>query len=52
MESITQYIKPEDDFFFRKGAEKGAEQKTRETILKFLRDGVLTTSRLASYFEV
>jgi len=52
MESIAKYIKPEDDFFFKKGAERGAEQKTRETILKFLRDGILTTPQLASYFEV
>ncbi len=48
MDSITQYIKPEEDYFFK----KGVEQNKRDTILKFLRDGVLTTKQLAAYFEV
>ncbi|MDJ1483609.1 hypothetical protein QNI16_24130 [Cytophagaceae bacterium YF14B1] len=56
IESISQYIKEEDDFLFKKGQlkgkEEGIEQKTRETILKFLKDGVLTTQQLASYFDV
>ncbi|MDJ1505397.1 hypothetical protein [Xanthocytophaga agilis] len=64
IESISQYIKEEDDFLFKKGQLKGKEegikegklegieQKTRETIVKFLKDGVLTTQQLASYFDV
>ncbi|MDJ1505391.1 hypothetical protein [Xanthocytophaga agilis] len=64
IESISQYIKEEDDFLFKKGQLKGEEkgrlegklegieQNKRETILKFLKDGVLTTQQLASYFEV
>jgi predicted transposase/invertase (TIGR01784 family) len=26
MESITQYIKPEDDYFYKKGVEEGIEE--------------------------
>ncbi|MDJ1496844.1 hypothetical protein QNI19_28170 [Cytophagaceae bacterium DM2B3-1] len=64
IESISQYIKEEDDFLFKKGQLKGEEkgrlegklegieQNKRETILKFLKDGVLTTQQLASYFDV
>jgi len=56
MESITNYIKEEEDYFFKKGEQKGKregiEQKTRDTLLRFLKDGVLTTQQLASYFEV
>jgi hypothetical protein len=48
MDSITKYIKEEDDYLFK----KGVAQKTRETIFKFLKDGLLTTKQLASYFEV
>lgn len=48
MDSITEYFKEEDDFFFKKGEQKGKQ----ETILKFLKDGILTTKQLASYFDV
>ena len=48
MESITEYFKEEDDFFFKKGEQKGKQ----EAILKFLKDGLLTSKQLASYFEV
>lgn len=52
MDSITEYIKQEDDYFFKKGKQEGIEQNKREIILRFLRDGVLTTRQIASYFEV
>ncbi|MDJ1483614.1 hypothetical protein QNI16_24155 [Cytophagaceae bacterium YF14B1] len=72
IESISQYIKEEDDFLFKKGQlkgkeegklegrlegkqegkQEGIEQTKRDTILKFLKDGVLTTQQLASYFDV
>ncbi len=48
MESITEYIREEDDFLFKKGKQKGKQ----EAILKFLKDGILTSKELASYFEV
>lgn len=48
MDSIAQYIREEDDFFFKKGRLEGKQ----ETIVKFLKDGLLTTKQLASYFEV
>ena len=68
MEAITNYIREEDDYFFKKGKlegkqegflegeEKGKlegiEQNKRDTILKFLKDGILTSKQLASYFDV
>jgi len=60
MQSITDFIKEEDDYFFKKGLQKGeqkglqeGEQKSkREAILKFLQDDILTTTQLASYFDV
>ncbi len=48
MDSITEYIREEDDFLFKKGEQKGKQ----EAILKFLKDGILTSKQLASYFEV
>ncbi|MDJ1496814.1 hypothetical protein QNI19_28020 [Cytophagaceae bacterium DM2B3-1] len=76
MESITNYIKEEDDYFFKKGErigeqkgrqeglleglqegeqkgkQKGKQEGKQEAILKFLKDGLLTTKQLASYFDV
>ncbi|MDJ1479141.1 hypothetical protein QNI16_01520 [Cytophagaceae bacterium YF14B1] len=60
IESISQYIREEDDFLFKKGQLKGkeegkleGEQKGKtEAILKFLKDNILTTQQLASYFDV
>ncbi|MDJ1471116.1 hypothetical protein [Xanthocytophaga flava] len=76
MESITNYIKEEDDYFFKKGErigelkgeqkgrqeglleglqegeQKGKQAGKQEAILKFLKDGILTTKQLASYFDV
>ncbi|MDJ1472661.1 hypothetical protein [Xanthocytophaga flava] len=56
IESISQYIKEEDDFLFKRGERKGkleGEQKGKtEAILKFLKDGILTTQQLATYFDV
>ncbi|MDJ1482693.1 hypothetical protein QNI19_08140 [Cytophagaceae bacterium DM2B3-1] len=60
MESITNYIKEEDDYFFKKGErigelkgeQKGRQEGKQEAILKFLKDGILTTKQLASYFDV
>ncbi|MDJ1466481.1 hypothetical protein [Xanthocytophaga flava] len=76
IESISQYIKEEDDFLFKKGQQKGKEEgmlegKAKgilegksegklegklegkvEAIVKFLKDGILTTQQLVSYFDV
>ncbi|MDJ1506767.1 hypothetical protein [Xanthocytophaga agilis] len=68
MESITNYIKEEDDYFFKKGErigeqkgrqegrqeglQEGKQEGKQEAILKFLKDGILTTKQLASYFDV
>ncbi len=56
MESITNYIKEEDDYFFKKGErigkQEGLLEGKQEAILKFLKDGILTTKQLASYFDV
>ncbi|MDJ1505572.1 hypothetical protein [Xanthocytophaga agilis] len=52
IDSITQYIKEEDDFLFKKGEQKGERKGKAEAILKFLKDGVLTTQQLVSYFDV
>lgn len=52
MDSITEYIREEDDFLFRKGERKGEQKSKQEAILKFLKDGILTSQQLASYFEV
>ena len=52
MESITEYFKEEDDFFFKKGEQKGKQESKQKAIVKFLKDGILTTKQLASYFEV
>ncbi|MDJ1466491.1 hypothetical protein [Xanthocytophaga flava] len=72
IDSISKYIKEEDDILFRRGEKKGrlegklegfqeGEQKGKqegrleektETIRKFLKDGMLTTQQLASYFDV
>ncbi|MDJ1479137.1 hypothetical protein QNI16_01500 [Cytophagaceae bacterium YF14B1] len=60
IDSISKYIKEEDDILFKRGEKKGRlegkqegkwEEKT-ETIRKFLKDGMLTTQQLASYFDV
>ncbi|MDJ1494807.1 hypothetical protein QNI19_17845 [Cytophagaceae bacterium DM2B3-1] len=51
IDSISQYIKEEDDFLFKRG-EKGRLEGKQQTILKFLKDGVLTAQQLASYFDV
>jgi len=48
MQSITDFIKEEDDYFFKKGEQKGRQ----EAILRLLKAGVLTTTQLASLFEV
>jgi len=48
MESITNYIKEEDDYFFKKGEKKGKQ----EAILRFLKAGILTTKQLSTFFEV
>ncbi|MDJ1486248.1 hypothetical protein QNI16_37550 [Cytophagaceae bacterium YF14B1] len=48
IDSITPYIKKDDDFLFREGKLEGKQ----EAILKLLKDGVLTTQQLASYFDV
>ncbi len=48
MESITKYIKPEDDFLYKKGKLEGK----LEVIEKFLKEGVLTIKQIASYFDV
>jgi hypothetical protein len=34
MESITQYIKPEDDYFYKKGVEKDKHQVIISLLLK------------------
>jgi predicted transposase/invertase (TIGR01784 family) len=34
MESITQYIKPEDDYFYKKGVEEGIEEGVERGIEK------------------
>jgi predicted transposase YdaD len=56
MDSITKYIKEEDDYLFKKGEQKGKQkgilEGKQEAILKFLKDGLLTTKQLASYFDV
>ncbi|MDJ1491841.1 hypothetical protein QNI19_02785 [Cytophagaceae bacterium DM2B3-1] len=64
IDSISNYIKEEDDILFKRGERKGklegeqkgrleGEQKgKREAILKFLKDGILTTQQLATYFDV
>jgi len=60
MQSITDFIKEDDDYFFKKGEQKGrleGEEKgklegKRESIANFLRAGILTTAQLASLFEV
>jgi predicted transposase/invertase (TIGR01784 family) len=60
MESITKYFKEEDDYFFKKGEQigkqegllEGKQKGKQEAILKFLKDGILTTKQLASYFDV
>ncbi|MDJ1500698.1 hypothetical protein [Xanthocytophaga agilis] len=60
IDSISKYIKEEDGILFKRGEKKGRlegkqegklEEKT-ETIRKFLKDGILTTQQLASYFDV
>ncbi|MDJ1502763.1 hypothetical protein [Xanthocytophaga agilis] len=56
IDSISKYIKEEDDILFKRGERKGkleGEQKGKtEAILKFLKDGILTTQQLATYFDV
>jgi len=64
MDSITQYIKEEDDFLFKKGELKGKQEGElkgklegelkgkQEAIVKFLKDGILSGKQLASYFDV
>ncbi len=52
MESITKYFKPEEDFLYKKGKLEGKEEGKLEVIVKFLKEGVLTTKQIASFFEV
>ncbi|MDJ1496746.1 hypothetical protein QNI19_27680 [Cytophagaceae bacterium DM2B3-1] len=52
IESISQYIREEDDFLFKKGKLEGKQEGKTDAILKFLKDGILTTQQLASYFDV
>ncbi len=48
MDSVLKYFDPEIDPWYIKGKEEGK----RELILKFLKDGVLTTEQIAFYFDV
>jgi hypothetical protein len=56
MQSITPYIREEDDYFFKKGIaqgiEQGLEKGIEQAILRLLKAGVLSTGQLASLFEV
>ena len=52
MQSITDFIKEEDDYFFKKGRQEGKLEGRQEAILRLLKAGVLTTTQLASLFEV
>jgi predicted transposase/invertase (TIGR01784 family) len=56
MESITQYIKPEDDYFYKKGieegVEKGVEKDKQEVIIRLLRKTSFSNEQIAEIVNV
>jgi hypothetical protein len=52
MESITQYIKPEDDYFYKKGVEMGVEKDKQEVVISLLRKTSFSNEQIAEIVNV
>jgi hypothetical protein len=52
MESISHYIKPEDDHFYKKGVEIGIEKENQKVILNLLRKTPFDNEQIAEIVNV